>query len=293
MIRLLDVEVDASTSASRMSELFDMHGLVVVRQLIAMDEIDRFRQAIIAMIKAALGAHNAPPETPDDLDGIYRQLRAVDPDAALALKGLGKDLVEYHRFLANDGLGRVVGALVGSKDFQINYDQCLFRLDRPKEAEFAFTWHQDYPYNLLSRNAVTVWAPLTPITADVGPMRVVPGSHARFYPVTIGSESGKKSFTKHNTIQLADHDRLAVEFEAEGIDVVDIFPGDVVLMHSLLMHRSGDNRSDRCRWVFNPRYGNLLDGQMVQRHWTTARHKSLFLVEEIHPDSVVREPVPG
>jgi hypothetical protein len=293
MIRLSDVEVDAKAPASRMSELFDAHGLVLVRQLVAMSEIERFRQAIIAMIEAALAAHGVLPEAGDDLDGIYRQLCAVDPEAALALKGLGKDLVEYHRFLANDDVGRAVSALVGSRYFQINYDQCLFRLDRPNEAEFAFTWHQDYPYNLLSRNAVTGWAPLTPITGDVGPMRVVPGSHAHFHTVTIGNDAGKKSFTKHNTIQLADHDRLAETFETSGIDVVDIVPGDVVLMHSLLVHRSGQNRSDRCRWVFNPRYGNLLDTQMVERHWKTARHKSLFLVEEIHPDSVVREPSGG
>lgn len=290
MIRLSDVEVDANTPASRMSELFDAHGLVVVRQLVAMSEIDRFRQAIIAMIEAALAAHNVRPEAGSDLDGIYRQLCAVDPVAALALKGLGKDLVEYHRFLANDDMGRAVSALVGSRYFQINYDQCLFRLDRPNEEEFAFTWHQDYPHNLLSRSAVTGWVPLTPVTGEVGPMRVVPGSHAHFYPVTLGSDGGK-SFTKHNTIQLADHDRLAEMFEASSIEVVDILPGDVVLMHSLLVHRSGHNRSDRCRWVFNPRFGNLLDRQMVARHWKTARQKSLLLVEEVHPDSVVREHV--
>jgi ectoine hydroxylase-related dioxygenase (phytanoyl-CoA dioxygenase family) len=288
MTGLSNLETTNDTPAPQIRELFAEHGVIIARHLIELGEIQRFCQSILVLIRAALGHYGASAND-ENLDMAYRKLCAVDRDAGLSLRGMGKDLVEYHRLLANRDLGRILSIVIGSDQFQINYDQCLFRIDRPDEDKFAFDWHQDYPYNLLSQSAVTVWAPLTPITIDMGPMRVVPGSHTRLHSVVLDRSFEKKSFAKHNTIQLADHARLSAEFEAAGVDIVDINPGDVVLMHSLLVHRSGNNRSDRCRWVFNPRFGDLLDAQMVKRHWRSARAKSPFMIEEIHPEAVVHE----
>lgn len=287
MTSLSDLEVRADAPPSEMAALFARHGAVVVRDVVAADEITRFRGALLALISAALAQRGVRIGPDHDLDEAYRQLIAADPDASLALRGLGKDLREYHRFLANESLGRVLQALIGSEHFQINYDQCLFRIDRPTEEKFAFDWHQDYPYNLLSRSAVTVWAPLTEITSDVGPMRIVPGSHDRLFPVIVDRSFENMNFAKHNTISLADQERLAEGFEASSVVVTDIHPGDVVFMHSLLVHRSGQNQSNRCRWVINPRFGDFLDPQMVTRRWRTARAKSPFIVEEIHPEAVL------
>jgi hypothetical protein len=293
MVTLPELELGPEIPAQRAAKLFNQYGLVIARRLIAMPEIERFRRAFQVLVEAALHRYGVQPVASDDLDDAYRRLDATDAEASLALRGLGKDLVEYHRFLANEDLARALRALTGARDFQINYDQCLFRIDRPFEEEFAFDWHQDYPYNLLSVNAVTVWAPLTVITSDVGPMQAVPGSHTRLLPVTVDRSFENKSFAKHNTIRLADYERLATEFEASCIEVVDINPGDVVLMHSMLVHRSGRNRSNRCRWVVNPRFGELLDPEVVKRNWKSARAKSPFVIEEFHPEAVIPGPSRG
>jgi ectoine hydroxylase-related dioxygenase (phytanoyl-CoA dioxygenase family) len=120
-------------------------------------------------------------------------------------------------------------------------------------------------------------------------MRVVPGSHTRLYPVAIDRTLQNKSFAKHNTLRLADYEKLEATFDGLGLELGGIEPGDVVLIHSLLVHRSGRNTSDRCRWVFNPRFGDFVDPAMVRRHWRTARASAPFIVDQIHPEAVVEE----
>jgi len=284
LLRKLSV---SAGSFETIASVFERYGIVVIRDLVDTAEVARFRAAFLAMINRFMRLEGRASEDNDDLDAAYAQFCREAPEAALAMRGLGKDLPEYHRMLVNPRLRSVLLALFGHDHQQINFDQCLFRIDRPGDAQYAFAWHQDYPYNLMSMNAVTVWMPLAPVTAEMGPMRVVPGSHRALLPVTIDRSFENVGFAKHNTIRLANLDRLTPGFESDGVDIVGMQAGDVAFFHCLLIHRSGANRSDRCRWVFNPRYGDLLDPAVVRRSWVSARQKSPFVIGEFHPDAVV------
>src|SRR5713101_9655920 len=114
MVHLSELTVAAGTSAEGIRSVYAKHGLVIVRQLFAAEAIERFRTSIMALVTAALGKHATSPAPGADLDEAYRLLGSVDPEAALALRGLVKDLVDYHRFLANENLRQVVSALIKS-----------------------------------------------------------------------------------------------------------------------------------------------------------------------------------
>lgn len=281
-------DITTSQDFLNMREIYDRHGVVLVRGLINLDLIENFQRAFLRMMDAYMRQYGKTLKSLTDLDTAYRQFCDEEAEAALSMRGLGKDLPEYHHLLIYDRLISAVSELIGHDSFQINYDQCLFRIDRPSEDRFGFPWHQDYPYNLMSRNAVTVWIPLTSVTTNMGLLRVLPGSHTSLYPVTVDRTHENVRFEKHHTIRIENSEKLFPEFEALATDIPEVEPGDAVFIHSHLLHRSGANRSDRCRWVFNPRYGDLLDENVIRRRWSSSRSTAPFIVDKIEPQVVSR-----
>ena len=63
----------------------------------------------------------------------------------------------------------------------------------------------------------------------------------------------------------------------------------MLFFHQLLLHRSGRNRSNRSRWSMVPRYGRMLDPEMVARGWEIERSADFAVLKERHPDAVVGE----
>ena len=51
------------------------------------------------------------------------------------------------------------------------------RMDHPGEDTYLSPWHQEYPYNLTSDNAVTLWLPLVDVDLANGCLLLAPGSH--------------------------------------------------------------------------------------------------------------------
>lgn len=104
--------------------------------------------------------------------------------------------------------------------------------------------HQDWPSMQGSLNGVTVWCPLVRVTDALGPLEVVPGSHL----------AGSRRFENYQeTPVLADP-------IAEGEFVpVPMDRGDVLIMNTFLVHRSGHNThaAGGIRWSAHFRYDDL------------------------------------
>jgi len=272
---------DADAPADRVRAAYETHGAVMMRALAPARLVAELREAITGMAKARLTSLEEPvPE--GDLDTVYERLCAVDRKAAGSVYDHVKDLAEYYRLISAPAICEVVAGLLGSSTFQMPLDLCLFRIDRRGEDRFAFDWHQDYPYNLISQNAVTAWIPLTDVQPEMGRLKVVLGSHRERLRITVrepdfvpGMGGGGRA------IELAGIDREALDAKARDVDAR---AGDVLLFHTYLLHRSGKNESPRARWTANPRYGDMLDGAMVARGWRSVTRKDFFIQPEIHPE---------
>lgn len=207
--------------------------------------------------------------------------------AYLSRLGTSSIICPYYSCLIDPGILTIAGKLLGTATVQAPHDLSLFRIDRPAEDSFAFDWHQDYPYNLLSKNSVTAWFPLTDVQEDMGWLKVVPRAHDNLRPVEIADPNylpqGTTTKTRSKTIRMVETDFEA--FERSGFEV-PMKAGDVMFFHCNTPHRSGKNRSAerRARWVINPRYGDLLDVEMVKRGWEYAGRKNFFLIAEVHPE---------
>ena len=195
--------------------------------------------------------------------------------------GLGRDIPGYIHLISDPRLRAVITTLLGDRRLMLAFDHCLFRIDGQETATNSFGWHQDYPYNVLSADAVTFWIPLRPIDSEMGPVRIVPGSHDRIRSVRPSDE------VRHfdpNRLVLVDEAEEGAQWEEQSVGLPDLDPGDVVLFDSRLVHRSDRNRSPRFRWVANGRYGRIADPALVARNWYTARTKYPHFFADAHPE---------
>ena len=104
----------------------------------------------------------------------------------------------------------------------------------------ATSWHQDRRYWRYSNdNLVSVWLALDTETSENGVLEFIPGSH-------------KMTFTPE---QFDEKEYFLEDFEANKHIIAtkvstDLEKGDVVLFHSLLLHRANKNRSEKSKISF-------------------------------------------
>ena len=259
-------------------------GAIVVRGVLEAPYIRRFTDTLATLLRARLDSLGVSTTT-DNLDELYNLLCGVSPKHVREIIMIARDLPIFYECIANPTVHRILSALIPScKIFQVVHDICLVRIDPPDDETRSFDWHQDFPYNVMSESTVTVWAPLTAVTRNMGCLVVVPGSHRSIHPVDFWAAPPKNAaqFAGHKVFAL--HDVNAAELDAQSIEVPEMEAGDVLFLHSCVLHRSGKNQSERARWVCNPRFGDALDGPLVQRGWNVVRDKSPHVFSTVYPD---------
>jgi ectoine hydroxylase len=106
----------------------------------------------------------------------------------------------------------------------------------------AWTWHQDYGYwyhnGVIKPDLASISIAIDPSTRENGCLQIVPRSQklGRIDHTLSGNQAG------------ADMARVEKVLERLPIEHVVLDPGDAVVFHSNLLHRSDANRSDKPRW---------------------------------------------
>jgi chlorinating enzyme len=96
------------------------------------------------------------------------------------------------------------------------------------------SWHQDGTYwNLRPPSAVTAWVALSPVFAENGCMRVIPGTHTTpFLPQ-------RETYVPDNALSRGQEIAVEVD-EARAVDLV-LAPGEASLHHIWIVHGSKAN----------------------------------------------------
>ena len=113
----------------------------------------------------------------------------------------------------------------------------LIRVDMPIEEQSLFKPHQDYTYNIGSKNAVTFWIPLQDTGYKEGSLLVSPGSHLK------GIYENKKGIID---------DKFKFEFENCNVKF-----GEAIIFNQKLVHQSGLNVSNKIRFSIQLRFSDL------------------------------------
>ena len=155
------------------------------------------------------------------------------PEAAVSkIFRLARDPL-FHEFATTLELVAIVRSLL-SPAIDCFLSQFIFK----NPGAWGQPWHQDSYYFPFDRTPqVGVWLAVTEATLENGCLHVMPGSHREPVHEHVpdsrpGANRGYVEITGHDT---------------DAAVSVTMRPGDLLIFHSHLMHRSTDNRSDQIR----------------------------------------------
>jgi ectoine hydroxylase-related dioxygenase (phytanoyl-CoA dioxygenase family) len=198
--------------------------------------------------RAVFAAHSLPGE---DIHQTCVRLSVVD-------KPLLYRIYQYSQSnLAMDRLRQACFAYAKSflpeQGFYLDIDSHVIMV-LPNDQRLSWGWHQESSYHPEVSHSVGFWFPLfEPSTVENGTMSVLKGSH----------RLGRLPYTRHKsasdsaTTLLPDNIEALVTRYSEEYCLLE--PGDVLMFHMDLVHRSNANTSER------PRFTGLIRLAQVDR----------------------------
>lgn len=243
-------------------------------------------KALIAEAAETLGAllRALGAEGPDDLDALVDDLAARDRARLGRTYDAFRDTEVFRRIVTAEPLVAAAREMVGAARLHSPFQHAVFRMDLAGEGWRGFGWHQDFPYNVLCRNSVTAWLPLTPSGVANGGVQVARLETDELYPVEIRFKrdaAGAKLSTRDAFIP----ERYHRGFEGCAV-TPELAPGDGLMFRNTVVHRSGRNPGPRHRYSIQVRFGDLLAPEVVNRGWRHRQADGFDTFAELHPELI-------
>jgi ectoine hydroxylase-related dioxygenase (phytanoyl-CoA dioxygenase family) len=210
--------------ATDLVERFRRDGFVVVPDLLAPEEMDRYG----GLVTEAVRTRTADDDRPLAERSRYQQ-------SFVQCMNLWEDFPEVRPLTFHPRLGQAAAELLGVDAVRIWHDQALYKQAGGRQTDA----HQDHPYWPIRETAsVTAWIAFDGSTLDSGAMGYLSGSHA------IG-------IRKFVNIFYGEPEDILSDPEVAGIEptFVEVPKGSVAFHHGLTVHLAKPNRSDRDRAV--------------------------------------------
>jgi len=145
---------------------------------------------------------------------------------------------EFRDFALRSPLPEIVATLLRSDEVRLYEDSVLVKEPGTQEKT---SYHQDMAYFHLDGDLIcTTWVPLDVVTAEVGAVRFVVGSHldaTKYRPNMFVSEM---SIPGTEGQEVPDYDTMIGEARIVSFDTV---PGDLTVHHARTIHAASGNRS--------------------------------------------------
>lgn len=278
-MKLYDTDLTvAIRSESTIREALSKDGVAIVRNVFDREDVEKPKSDLLSAFHFFTGDPNS------DFNSRYQHFWLTKPEVAEHSLSLARDLPSFINLVAGEKIRTLMRRIFDSQDLICPFDWCLFRVDGPSTKKSRFEWHQDYPYNVISTAAVTFWIALSDMDENMGLLKFVPGSHFRIHPVQVDENP---QHNNPNRLRIADLEIMRPEWERHAVATGPMKAGDVVVFNSLLLHRSGLNKSQKYRWVANGRYARADDPELIARNFHTARLKYPYFFKAAHPNLVV------
>lgn len=211
---------------------WDEDGFFFLRGYVDQPAVDEMRDTIVQLARMDRAGGDISPSY------VQWEQAIADPDAPAEdqvskLFRVHRGHTVFNEFCRRPDLLDMVGDLL-APELDCFLSQFIFKLP----GAIGQPWHQDAFYFPFSTSPqVGVWIAVTEATEDNGPLWVVPGSHRGPVHEVMLDERPEANF---GYVEIVEHDTT-------GAIPVLMQPGDALVFHSNLVHRSTDNESDRER----------------------------------------------
>ena len=147
----------------------------------------------------------------------------------------------FHDVLWNPRFLVAASQLLGNVPVRFWHDQLFWK---PAKKGGVVAWHQDYSYWTRTKPVahLTCWCGLDDATKENGCLQYIAGSHRWGLlpkPVLAGDIQGIRDFLDDEQKKQFDHPQYA-----------EVKAGEAIFHHSLTLHGSGENKSDKPRRAF-------------------------------------------
>jgi hypothetical protein len=281
----VDADWDAEQPLSESAlDAYSTHGVLLLRGFAPADLLDRFREEIATMVGLVVRELGLDPAAS----------RVARFDRGLDLL-LGADRARVGRlYMAVRKLPSVYGLITAPRVWAVMRQLMATRLpgiypggtgirmDHPAEDSFLSPWHQEYPYNLTSDNAVTLWLPLVDVDNDNGCLLVAPGTQRLgALPVHVHDALNERR-NSNEALEIAGLDAVLSRHPALSVPAT---AGDALVFHTFLLHRSQPNRSTATRWTLQARYFDFLNPTAIRHDWVGGMNEGVDF-RRYHPELV-------
>ena len=221
------------------------------------EPVQRGIHAIVGQVMARHGVEDGRQAyEPEHFDAGYLEMIAKDRSQGAEVYDAVKQIPAFVRLVAHPDHERLVRELRPGSVPGIAAGGYGIRIDHPNEDRFRAQWHQEYPAQLRSLDGLVFWAPLVPVTPEMGPVEFCIGSHlAGPQAVHAGGADDPKRKGAY-ALTLKDEATLLARYPRSAPLTR---PGDLVIIDFLTLHASGRNRGVRSRWSMQFRYFNFAD----------------------------------
>jgi Phytanoyl-CoA dioxygenase (PhyH) len=260
------------------------HGCLLVRGFTAPDLLARFRDEAATMIGLVLAELGLPA----GLSKLERFDRGLDLLLAADRARVGRLYLAVRKLPSVYGLitaprvWALMRQLMSTRLPGIYPGGTGVRMDHPGEDTYLSPWHQEYPYNLTSDNAVTLWLPLVDVDEGNGCLLLAPGSQRLgALPVRVRDALNDR----RNANEALEIDGLEAVLDRHPVLSVPAAAGDALVFHTFLLHRSQPNHSAATRWTLQARYFDFLNPTAIRHDWVGGMNEGVDF-RRYHPELV-------
>ncbi|MAI66142.1 MAG: phytanoyl-CoA dioxygenase [Alteromonas sp.] len=279
------------------SQLDSFHedGFLVIRGFYdKKNDIEPIQRAIYNLVQLVIHQNSLnisqPPFTPSSFDYGYNALIELDRSLGGVVYDAIKQIPAFMRLVSHEKNERIMQQLRCTSSVAIGAGSFGIRIDNPGESQHLTLWHQEYPTHLGSLDGVIFWSPLLSIRQDMGPVKIVAGSHKDGVRKLVVQNSELKSVG--NNYQELAKNLIIDDLEQLLTDNTIVDPltnaGDLLIMDYRTVHSSSENLSNRSRWTMQMRYFNFEEKTGMSNNWIggIAQGNSIF---DVNPDLLIEQ----
>lgn len=232
---------DVVNDALELRERAERDGYLFIRGLIPTEVLESLRIQFLEIAQeAGWVKKNAPLEDAiADLNGF-----CVEPEPKyMGVYHQMYKLAEFHALQHHPNIVGVIEAILGEP--VMPHARIIGRTIFPQREVFTTPPHQDFIPIQGTADTYTAWVPLCDIPPELGGLQIASGSHRQgVYEFRPAMGAGG----------------IAVTNPLEGTWVNSPFKqGDVLIFHSMAVHKGVSNSSDRLRMSIDARYQKISD----------------------------------
>ena len=217
---------DEYKTTEEQKKFFDEKGVILLKGVLSKEEVNQYKK-IIDEVVFELTKNDT--RTLEEKNPYEREF--------LQCGHLWRTFEDVKKITLSKRLGSIAKQLLNADHVRLWHDQALYKVPGGAATEP----HLDIAYwPMIEKIAGTIWLALDEVTEDMGAMYFIPNSHKANifnYDYRIESSIEGKSDLLEKAKKILNNEAISYNLE----------PGDATFHHSLTIHYTGKNKTDKTR----------------------------------------------